>query len=79
MQAKFIWWNYESQAILMSVSKVEEADNCVESIPPVQLDTLSKISFLLLLSLECLGSCVKPMELARSQPSLEEAIDRGSF
>ena len=63
----------------MSVSKVKEADNCVESIPPVQLDTLSKISFLLLLSLQCLGPCVKPMELARSQPSLEEAIDGEAF
>ena len=59
----------------MSVSKVEEAHDRVESVPPVQLDTLSKISFLLLLSLQCLGPCVKPMELARSQPSLEEAID----
>ena len=59
----------------MSVSKAEEVDNCVESIPPVQLNTLSKISVLLLLSLQCLGLRVKPMELARSQRSLEGAID----
>ena len=63
----------------MSISKAEVADNCVESIPPVQLDTLTKISFLLLLSLQCLGPRVKPMELARSQPSLEEAIDGEAF
>ena len=63
----------------MSVSKVEEAHDRVESVPPVQLDTLSKISFLLLLSLQCLGPCVHPMRLALSQPSLEEAVDEEAF
>ena len=63
----------------MSVSKAEEVDNCVESIPPVQLDTLSQISFLLLLSVQCLGPCVNPMILTRSQPSFEEAIDKEAF
>ena len=59
----------------MSISKAEQADDCVESIPPVQLDTLSKISFPLLLSLQWLGHCVKSMKLTRSQPSLEEALN----
>ena len=60
----------------MSLSKVEQADDCVESIPPVQLNTLSEISFLLLLSVQCLGHCVNSMKLTRSQPCLEEAIDK---
>ena len=63
----------------MSVSKVEEAHDRVESVPLVQLDTLSKISFLLLLSLQCLGPVVNPIKLTRSQPSLEEAIDEEAF
>ena len=40
----------------MSVSKAEEAYDCVESISLVQLDTLSKIRFLLLFSMQCLGT-----------------------
>ena len=48
----------------MSLSKAEEADNCAESIHAVQQNTLSKISFRLLLSVQCLGPCV--MKLARS-------------
>ena len=63
----------------MSMSKAEQADGCVESIPPVQLNTLSKISFLLLISVQCLGHCVNSMKLTRSQPSLEEAVDKEAF
>ena len=63
----------------MSMSKAEQADDCVESIPPVQLNTLSKISFLLLTSVQCLGHCVNSMKLIRSQPSLEDAIDKEAF
>ena len=43
------------------------------------MDTLSKISFLLLLSLQCLGPLVNPIKLTRSQPSLEEVIDEEAF
>ena len=49
------------------------------SIPPVQLDTLSQISFLLVLSMQCLGPLVNPIKLARSQPSFKEAIDKDTF
>ena len=63
----------------MSMSKAEQANDCVESIPPVQLNTLSNISFLLLISVQCLGHCVNFMKLTRSQPSLEEAIDEEAF
>ena len=63
----------------MSISKAEQADDCVESIPPVQLSTLSKISFLLLIAVQCLGHCVNSMKLTRCQPSLEEAIDKEAF